>query len=63
MSHCFESCKVDDETLYIESKNISKERSQEEVVLRGSQVKTSTTSLLQQQDYNLKPLDSIDRNL
>ena len=63
MSHGFESCKVDDETLYIESKNISKERSQEEVVLRGSQVKTSTTSLLQQQDYNLKPLDSIDRNL
>ena len=63
MSHCFESCKVDDETLYIESKNISKERSQEEFVLRGSQVKTSTTSLLQQQDYNLKPLDSIDQYL
>ena len=46
MSHCFESCKVDGETLYIESKNVSKERSQGELEQRGSQVKTSTTSLL-----------------
>ena len=66
MSRIFETSKVDDGTLYIESKNVSGERIQEGKAWRGSQVKTSTASLLllPPQDANtVRPLDSTDRKI